>query len=55
MSTATKVSVRADGQGVLSLQFLVNVDEEEKERVAFVDFRIVPLIDAEDGGSSDGE
>ena len=59
MLSAAKVSVRADAQGVLSLQFLVEVEPalqaEGKEAVAFVDFRIVPLIEgeAEDGEDDD--
>jgi cell cycle checkpoint protein len=52
MVSATKVSIRADEQGVLSLQFLIEVDptaqaEPGKEGIAFVDFRIVPQIDGE--------
>ncbi|GAB7353181.1 hypothetical protein MBLNU459_g3709t1 [Dothideomycetes sp. NU459] len=51
MASATKVSIRADAQGVLSLQFLIEVEAaaqaEGREAVAFVDFRIVPLIEAE--------
>ncbi|KAK3710736.1 checkpoint clamp complex protein Rad1 [Vermiconidia calcicola] len=65
MASATKVSLRLDGEGVLSLQFLVELVEgkEEGEGVAFVDFRVVPLFEGEDGeghgegngGSSDEE
>lgn len=51
MASATKVSVRTDAQGVLSLQFLIEVETaaqaEGREAVAFVDFRIVPLVDGE--------
>lgn len=52
MVSASKVSLRADEQGVLSLQFLIEVDptaqvEPGKEGIAFVDFRIVPLIEGE--------
>jgi len=52
MASATKVSIRADGAGVLNLQFLVEVDGDEKERHAFVDFRVVPLLEGE--GDDDG-
>ncbi|KXL45292.1 hypothetical protein M433DRAFT_4633 [Acidomyces richmondensis BFW] len=49
MAAATKVSLRLDDAGVLSLQFLVEVDAGpgDNEAVTFVDFRIVPLIDEE--------
>ena len=42
MSVATKVSIRVDEQGVLSLQFMVEV---EAGKVSFVDFRFVPLVE----------
>ena len=64
MSVATKVSIRADAQGVLSLQFMI---EMEGGKVSFVDFRFVPQIEddedaddegnetmLEDGGESEG-
>lgn len=44
MSVATKVSVRVDEQGVLSLQFMIEV---EAGKVSFVDFRFVPLVEDE--------
>ena len=47
MAVATKVSMRIDQQGVLSLQFMIEV---EGGSVSFVDFRFVPLI-KEDGES----
>lgn len=51
MLSASKVSVRTDAQGVLSLQFLIEVEPalqaEGREGVAFVDFRIVPLVEGE--------
>ncbi|KAK3642648.1 checkpoint clamp complex protein Rad1 [Elasticomyces elasticus] len=55
MGAATKVSVRMDGEGVLSLQFLVEVDGGgSPESVAFVDFRVVPLVEGEaDEGGED--
>lgn len=51
MQSASKVSIRTDAQSVLSLQFLIEVEPalqtEGKEGVAFIDFRIVPLIEGE--------
>lgn len=41
MAAATKVSIRGDNQGVLSLQFMI---EMEGGQVSFVDFRFVPLV-----------
>ena len=55
MRLASKVSVRGDEQGVLSLQFMVEV---EGGGVSFVDFRFVPFIrdeDEEDEASSQEE
>jgi cell cycle checkpoint protein len=46
MSIATKVSVRADTQGVLSLQFMIEV---EAGKMSFVDFKFVPMVEDEDG------
>ncbi|KAL9056450.1 MAG: hypothetical protein Q9162_002931 [Coniocarpon cinnabarinum] len=48
MAGAAKVSMRWDGQGVLSLQFMVEV---EASKVSFVDFRFVPFVGE---GSDDG-
>ncbi|XXH05641.1 histone acetyltransferase [Hypoxylon texense] len=45
MRIATKVSFRGDGQGVLSLQFMV---ELEGGSVSFLDFRFVPYVTQED-------
>ncbi|KAF7888636.1 uncharacterized protein EAF02_003177 [Botrytis sinoallii] len=45
MRLASKVSVRGDEQGVLSLQFMVEVDGGG---VSFVDFRFVPFIRGEE-------
>ncbi|OCK76724.1 Rad1-domain-containing protein [Lepidopterella palustris CBS 459.81] len=56
MAVATKVSVRGDAQGVLSLQFMIEV---EAGKVSFVDFRFVPFVaeegDYEEEGESEGE
>lgn len=48
MRIASKVSFRGDGQGVLSLQFMVEV---EGGLVSFLDFRFVPYITQEDDES----
>ena len=42
MALALKVSIRGDENGVLSLQFMIEV---EGGGMSFVDFRIVPFID----------
>lgn len=52
MAAASKVSVRGDGQGVLSLQFMVEV---EGGGVSFVDFRFVPFVEEEGEGDGEGE
>ncbi|KAI9648588.1 checkpoint clamp complex protein Rad1 [Ciborinia camelliae] len=56
MRLASKVSVRGDEQGVLSLQFMVEVDGGG---VSFVDFRFVPFIrgdeDEDDDNSQEEE
>ncbi|KAF2091237.1 DNA repair exonuclease rad1 [Saccharata proteae CBS 121410] len=44
MSAATKVSIRGDEQGVLSLQFMIEV---EGGKISFVDFMFVPLVSEE--------
>ncbi|KAI4116599.1 MAG: hypothetical protein LQ345_003022 [Seirophora villosa] len=44
MDLASKVSIRGDEQGVLSLQFMI---ELEDGRVSFIDFRFVPLLPEE--------
>lgn len=62
MGVATKVSVRVDTQGVLSLQFMVEVEGGGGAsgvvgnpgvgggggKVSFVDFRFVPLVEDDD-------
>ncbi|KAG4422472.1 hypothetical protein IFR04_004373 [Cadophora malorum] len=50
MRLASKVSVRGDEQGVLSLQFMVEV---EGGGISFVDFRFVPFIRGEDDDEED--
>jgi cell cycle checkpoint protein len=52
MSVAKKVSIRMDAQGVLSLQFMVEVEAPANgagsEKLSFVDFVIVPMVEEED-------
>ncbi|OKL60239.1 hypothetical protein UA08_04813 [Talaromyces atroroseus] len=61
MAAATKVSIRGDIQGVLSLQFMIELGSDGKatseagvagvaypRNVSFVDFRFVPLVGQED-------
>ncbi|KAH7269302.1 repair protein Rad1/Rec1/Rad17-domain-containing protein [Fusarium redolens] len=57
MRIATKVSLRGDGQGVLSLQFMVDIEGGKR---SFLDFRFVPFIshdedddEAEEAGEAD--
>ncbi|CAM1504728.1 Fc.00g023190.m01.CDS01 [Cosmosporella sp. VM-42] len=53
MRIASKVSLRGDGQGVLSLQFMVEIESGKR---SFLDFRFVPFIQHEDEDESgDGE
>jgi cell cycle checkpoint protein len=55
MRLASKVSVRGDEQGVLSLQFMVEV---EGGGVSFVDFRFVPFLrgdEEEDAETDEGD
>lgn len=48
MSTASKVSVRLDEEGVLSMQFLVELETHGAGAgLAFVDFKMVPLVEGE--------
>ena len=51
MAIASKVSIRADTHGVLSLQFMIEV---EGGGVSFVDFRFMPLL-AEEGDEEETE
>lgn len=65
MAAASKVSIRGDKQGVLSLQFMIDFEESSGPNapkstgwsmagnVAFVDFRFVPLLD--ENGAEDEE
>ncbi|KAK5109413.1 hypothetical protein LTR62_007079 [Meristemomyces frigidus] len=58
MASATKVSLRLDDEGVLSLQFLIELEVGSSDgsgAVAFVDFRIVPLVDDEGAREHGGE
>lgn len=52
MALASKVSIRGDVQGVLSLQFMIEVEEG---RVSFVDFRFVPFLPDEDEENEEDE
>lgn len=67
MAVANKVSIRGDRQGVLSLQFMIELDDQSSAPgrsvgagvkghvgpVCFVDFRFVPLLDEEDAEVDD--
>ena len=53
MRIATKVSIRGDGQGVLSLQFIVETEGSDKPQ--FLHFTFVPYVTAEDDEESEGE
>lgn len=58
MATATKVSLRIDEEGVLNLQFLVDVEAAGGGTGhTFVEFRVVPLVEDEneEGDESDEE
>ena len=52
MAIASKVSIRGDGQGVLSLQFMIDVDGGG---VSFVDFRFVPYVPEDSEGEEEEE
>lgn len=52
MRIASKVSLRGDGQGVLSMQFMVEVEGPEP---SFLDFRFVPYAVCEDEEIGEGE
>lgn len=59
MGVASKVSLRGDGEGVLSMQYLVEVGEKGAAPT-FIDFRFLPLNhgddyeDDEEGGGYSG-
>jgi cell cycle checkpoint protein len=67
MSVAKKVSIRMDSQGVLSLQFMVEVEAASgvgtsgatSEKLSFIDFVVVPMVEDEDdeaeGQEGDGD
>jgi len=58
MSVASKVSVRVDTQGVLSMQFMIEVEAAASSgasKVSFVDFRFVPLVEDDDEGGDEEE
>ncbi|ODA79441.1 hypothetical protein RJ55_05034 [Drechmeria coniospora] len=52
MRISSKVSLRGDGQGVLSLQFMVDMEGGTR---SFLDFRFVPFLKHEDDESAEGE
>lgn len=52
MRIASKVSLRGDGQGVLSLQFMVDIEGGKK---SFLDFRFVPFIQHDEDEDDDDE
>lgn len=52
MRLASKVSFRSDRQGVLSLQFMIEV---EGGGVSFVEFRFVPFVREEDESETERE
>ncbi|KAJ4290735.1 checkpoint clamp complex protein Rad1 [Collariella sp. IMI 366227] len=52
MRIASKVSLRGDGQGVLSMQFMVEV---EGSGPSFLDFRFVPYAVCEEEGEEEDE
>ncbi|KAK2788027.1 ssDNA endodeoxyribonuclease [Emmonsiellopsis sp. PD_33] len=74
MAASSKVSIRIDRQGVLSLQFMIEFGEggvdsaaagqqqqqptaanKKIENAGFVDFRFVPLVDADEEGGEEQE
>ena len=56
MAAASKVSVRSDEQGVLSLQFMIETEQEGKgSGFAFVDFRFVPYLEEEAEGDDESQ
>ena len=54
MATATKVSLRIDEEGVLNLQFLIDVEAVGGGNGhTFVEYCVVPLVEGEDGTVAD--
>ncbi|KAL8821882.1 MAG: hypothetical protein Q9223_000180 [Gallowayella weberi] len=53
MLIASKVSIRGDAQGVLSFQFMIEVEGPLGVGVSFVDFRFVPFLPEEDEDDRD--
>ncbi|KAL8683388.1 MAG: hypothetical protein Q9186_000650 [Xanthomendoza sp. 1 TL-2023] len=53
MLIASKVSIRGDAQGVLSLQFMIEVEGPSGVGVSFVDFRFVPFLPEDDEDDRD--
>ncbi|KAK6338681.1 ssDNA endodeoxyribonuclease [Orbilia brochopaga] len=53
MSVASKVSLRGDEPGVLSMQYLIEMPDKSSAPT-FIDFRFLPLTD-EDGSDDDGD
>ncbi|KAG5926052.1 hypothetical protein E4U53_003170 [Claviceps sorghi] len=51
MRIANKISLRGDGQGVLSLQFMVEMDGGKR---SFLDFRFVPFVVFDEDDEDDG-
>jgi cell cycle checkpoint protein len=71
MAVASKVSIRGDKQGVLSLQFMIELGNGGNGdntgggaiaagghlagNVSFVDFRFVPLVDENEESNENGD
>lgn len=60
MQASSKVSIRLDEDGVLNMQFLVEIDgsgtgQTGEPAVAFVEFRVVPLVEGEADDDNDGD
>ncbi|KAH7390829.1 Rad1/Rec1/Rad17 [Phaeosphaeria sp. MPI-PUGE-AT-0046c] len=63
MSLAKKVSIRMDSQGVLSLQFMIEVEAPNaasggagsSEKLSFVDFVVVPMVEDDDDDADGAE
>ena len=53
MGMATKVSMRGDINGILSLQFMIESDT--LSHAVFIDFRFLPLRNDDDDDDTDDE